>query len=99
MTGNINIGNANQMPDLVWKKQIRMSCSCERGPSATLPFTDYFAGTAQYLQALTALINHINGAPREEKHEPLSSDSAIKFNQLYKGGPIICSSDLQSTDE
>lgn len=92
MTGNINIGNANQIPDWVWKKQITMSCSCEKGPSATLSFEDYLSGAVQYLNALVLLTNHINCAPREEKHEPRSSDPAVKLTHLYKGGPILAQS-------
>ncbi len=66
-----------------------IGCSCEKGPTFTAPIEDYINGTSQYFHALILLTNHIAGTPKEEKHEPRSSNSSITLSQLYKGGTII----------
>ncbi len=72
--------------------QVTMSCSCERGPTFTAPAEEFIAGTIQYLQALALLTNHINGSPRDELHEPTSSNPSIRLTHVYKGGPILAES-------
>lgn len=77
-------------------QQVTISCSCERGPSFTAPIEDYIQGTAQYIQALVQLQNHIAGAPIEEIHEPRSSNPSITLSQLYRGGTIMVTNMIDS---